>query len=199
MEEEKKTVETTEEQGKKTFFTAKNLAKIAVFAVLGFVVTYLEFPLFPAVVPWLKLDFSNVFTLMGGFALGPISVLFIEFVKQLLCLFFKSSTGGVGEIANLLMGVAFALPASIFYRRNKTRKVALFGMLIGIALQIVAACFANYFILIPALMGGVQNLPLDPAKYIFVYVTVFNLIKGVTVAAVTFVLYKHISKLLKRI
>ena len=47
---------------KKLEFNGKTIAKLGIFTALSFVLTYLEFPIFPAA-NFLKLDFSNVFVL----------------------------------------------------------------------------------------------------------------------------------------
>ena len=83
----------------KSTFTTKNIAGMAVFVALAYVISYLEFPIFPAV-PFLKLDFSNVFIMLGGFMYGPVPAVLIGLAKECLCFLSKSSTFGVGEIAN---------------------------------------------------------------------------------------------------
>ena len=64
---------------------------------------------------------------------GPISFVGIavpHLVKSLLGLL-HSSSQGVGELADFLMGFAMLLPAGLIYQRNKTRKGALIGMAVG--------------------------------------------------------------------
>ena len=56
----------------RTYSRTKVLAGSAIFAALAYLVSYLEIPIFPAA-PFLKLDFSAVFTLLGSFMFGPVS------------------------------------------------------------------------------------------------------------------------------
>ena len=98
----------------RTHFTAPRMAYMAIFTALAFVVTFLEFPIFPQA-SFLKFDFANVFFLIEGFMFGPVEAVVSIVLKELLC-FTKSSTGGVGEIANLLMSTAYVLVPSVAYR-----------------------------------------------------------------------------------
>ncbi len=70
-----------------------------------------------------KIDFSEVPVLVGCFAMGPVAGALIELVKILLNFVLTgTSTAGVGEIANFVIGCALCVPAGIIYRRNRTRK-----------------------------------------------------------------------------
>ena len=52
-----------------------------------------------------------------AFAYGPAAGILIELVKHTLQLF-TSSTGGIGELANFIMGSIYAArPADCFFRR----------------------------------------------------------------------------------
>ena len=96
------------------------LLKTALLAAVAFVLMYIEIPI-PIVPPWLKLDISDLPTLLAGFSLGPVSGVVVNAIKVLLFFFFKNSgTGGVGELANFIMGLCLVLPAALIYRRKKT-------------------------------------------------------------------------------
>ena len=125
----------------KNFFTASRIAKLAIFSALAFVVTFLEFPIFP-VAPFLKLDFANVFIMLSGFMFGPVSAILVSLVKELLCLL-KSSTGGVGEIANFLMTLSYTIVPATVYRYKKGIKVVVLCLAIGTVLQSGIALLVN--------------------------------------------------------
>ena len=42
-----------------------------------------------------------------------------------------TSTGGVGEFANFLIGCSFVLPSAIYYRRHRSKQGAAISMIIG--------------------------------------------------------------------
>ena len=87
----------------KNRFTAKRLALMAIFVALSFSVSLLSFSLFPSSpVFFLELDFGNVFILLISFLLGPIEGVIVCVLKECLRIL-AGSTGGVGELANMLM------------------------------------------------------------------------------------------------
>ena len=92
-------------------FSAPRIAYMAIFTVLAFVVTFLEFPIFPAA-SFLKFDFANLFFMIEGFIFGPVEAIVSIGIKELLC-WTKSSTGGIGEIANFLMSTAYIIIPSV--------------------------------------------------------------------------------------
>ena len=99
-------------------FSAKRLALIAVFVALSYVVSLFDFPIFPAV-PFLKLDFGNVFILLIAFLLGPMEGVIVCVLKESLRMI-----GGtiVGELANMMITCSFILVPSIVYQFKKGLK-----------------------------------------------------------------------------
>ena len=89
--------------------------------------------------------------LIGAFGFGPIAGVLIELIKNLLIPLIKGSqTGFVGEIANFLIGVSLILPASFIYYRNKSKKNAILGMVVGAVCMEVMGIVANIYFLLPA-------------------------------------------------
>lgn len=188
------------------------LVQIAMLSAVAAVLMLIEFPL-PFIAPsFYELDFSEVPVLIGAFAMGPLAGAVIELIKVLLNFVLNGTvTAGVGELANFLIGCAFVVPAGILYRKNKSRKNAIIGMVLGIVCMAAAGCILNGAVLLPA-YGKAFGMPIEtfvemgaaivPAIHnIFTFclfcVVPFNLIKGVLVSAVTLLLYKRISWLLK--
>lgn len=68
------------------------------------------------------MDLSDLPAFIGAFVYGPLAGLLIELVKNLLGLF-STSTGGVGELANFLMGASFSVTAGLIYKGHKTKIV----------------------------------------------------------------------------
>lgn len=174
-------------------FTSKRLALMAVFIALSYAVSLLEFPIFPAT-PFLKLDFGNVFILLISFLSGPIEGIIVCVIKELFRIL-GSSSGGVGEIANMFVTILYILLPSVFYRFKKGLKgvsVCLaFACLIGTA----AALFANRYINYPLYMGdGAAQAFSDT----FWFIVAFNLIKTSAIGLLTILLYKRLSNFLKR-
>lgn len=177
----------------KAYFTASRIAKLALLTALAYVVTFLEFPIFPAA-PFLQLDFSNVFVLLGGYLYGPLAAIIISLLKECLSLL-DSGTNFVGEIANFLINFAFYIVPTIVYRYKKGLKWVIPMLVVGTILQVAASLPVNRYINFPLFMG-------DGAAASFAalwwYIILFNLIKGAAVSLVTILLYKRVSWLFKK-
>lgn len=177
----------------KNVFSTRNLTTVAVLAAIGYGLCWLEFPIFPAA-PFLKLDFSNLATMLAGYTTGPFGAVVVEAFKQLMCWWTKSGTGGVGEIANFLMGMAFALPPSVLYLFKKGIGWVSVGMSIGCVCQIATAMLCNRYITFTLFFGEQAGLQFAD---LWVWLLAFNAIKSVAVSILTFLLYKRLSVALK--
>lgn len=167
------------------------MIKISLLSALALILMYLDFPVIP-IFPWLKIDLSDVPALLGAFGFGPSAGVLIELIKNILIILIKgSSTGLVGEIANFLVGVALIVPASIMYHRNKNKKSAILGMILGLVCIEVVGIIANVYFLLPAY--GMKMSSAEIMKYIMVGLIPFNGIKAIIVSALTYVLYKKVS------
>ncbi|OCN05759.1 hypothetical protein A4S06_07760 [Erysipelotrichaceae bacterium MTC7] len=187
----------------------ETLIKVSVLAAIAAVVMLFEISLVPLVPPFYKVDFSEVIVLLGGFALGPGPAIMIEALKNFInFLLDGSTTMGIGEVANFLMGCALVVPASYLYHKNKTKKQAFIGMVVGIVSLCVVAMVLNYFVLLPA-YAYFFKMPIEaflsqasiPVTNLFMFILVavlpFNLIKGTATCLVVFLVYKKVTPILK--
>lgn len=168
----------------------QKMVKGAVLVGLAFLLGFISIPIIP-IAPWLKVDLSDLPILIGAFVFGPLAGIVLEFVKCLLGFFTGSATGGVGELADFIVGVSLILPASFIYHRNKTKTNALIGMIVGIVCMVIVGILANIFILLP--LFKMQMSPAQLREYIIFGLIPFNLIKGGLVSGLTYVLYKKLS------
>ena len=182
-----------------------NLTRCGLLAAMAVILYYIEIP----VVAFYKLDLSTMPAILAGFAMGPVQGAAVVIVKNLVHML-GTSTACLGEMADILMSCAFVIPASLLYRRNKTRKGALRAMLVGGAAMTAAGVLVNYFILIPAYQV-LMNLPLeviigmgqkvlgfvDSTLKLVIFITApFNLLKAAVLSGTTYLLYKRVSPLL---
>ena len=188
----------------------KKITVSGVLGAMGFVLMLLEFPL-PFIIPsFIKLDFSEIPALIGSFAYGPLYGILVCLINNLLHLFVTTSNG-VGEISNFILGAVFVGVAGVFYRKMRSRKGALLGSLSGAALMAAISVATNYFIVYPAFVV-IYGMPMEaiigmysallPAadnliKALVIFNFPFNLVKGILETAVCFAIYKRISPLLK--
>ena len=196
----------------KSRMSVQTLAKISILGALAFLVMLFEISL-PFAPEFYKLGFDEVIVLLGGFALGPWAAVCIEALKIALNLIIGGSiTLGVGEIANFLIGLAFVLPATILYQRNKTRKQACIGLIVGIISMTIIGGLLNYFVILPA-YAFFMNMPMENIialgqvlnpningvlTLVLLATTPFNLLKGILCSAIVFISYKKVSPIIKR-
>lgn len=190
---------------KKNLLSTRELATIAILAAISAVLFMIEIP----IVLFYKLDLSSLPVLLGAFAMGPLQGTLIQLVKSLLGLL-HSSSQGVGELADFIMGFAMLLPAGLVYRCMKHRKGAIVGMLLGTLVATIAGVLTNYFIMIPfystafgmpveAIVGmGAAIVPAVDStwKFVLLITAPFNLFKWVVISAVTALVYKPLSPIL---
>lgn len=186
----------------KEYFSATRIAYIAVFTALSYVLYLLDFSLLPGTpVNFLKLDFSNMFVMIGGFALGPVAGVIIAVLKELLHAITVGNTMFIGELANVLFVLPYLLIPAIVYKNHKNIKTVIITLLSGCLVSCVVSLPVNYFLNFPAffVFGGLgewgdgQQLLLD----LWYWVLLFNLIKTLLISLGTFLLYKPLSRLIK--
>ena len=174
-------------------FSAKRLAFMAVFVALSYAVSFLEIPIFPTT-PYLKLDFGNVFILLISFLLGPIEGIIVCVLKESLRMI-GSSSGGVGELANVAATSAYILLPSVIYRFRKGLKAVIPALIGACFIGTVAALLTNRFITFPLYMGeGAAAVYRD----VIWFLIAFNIIKTSSIGLLTLLLYKRLSNFIKR-
>lgn len=168
------------------------MIKISLLVAIAVVLMYFDFPVIP-LFPWLKIDLSEVPALMGGFAYGPIAGGAIVILKVVLRFLIKGTeTGFIGELANIIVGLALVVPAAWIYNRNKSKKTAVIGMVVGGLVMEVLGIIANIYFLLPAY--GMQMAPAELSQYVIVGLLPFNGLKALIVGVITYLLYKKVSK-----
>ena len=200
------------------FFTPTRIAVIALFAALAGVLYAFGFPINVAFPFWLELNFSDIPALIGTFVLGPLSGGIIVFVKILVKLIIKgTSTVFVGELADLIIGLAFIVPAGLIYKKHRTFKGALAGMGVGTFFSVALSVLANWLVLVPFylhlffqddwnnLVAPMQALFGDGVTketfynfYLWISVLPFNVMRCLIAVLVTLPIYKRISMLINR-
>ncbi len=180
----------------------------AMLSAISFVLMYFEFPI-PIMPAFIKFDFSDLPALIGTFAYGPVCGVIVCLIKNLLHLM-DSNSMLVGELSNFILGAAFVIPAGLIYKHKKTKKSALLGGITGAVFMGVFCVFSNYFIVYPvyyqvampqeAILGMYQAI-LPSVKSILQSLIVFNLpftiVKGLISVAITMLVYKPLSPILK--
>lgn len=188
-------------------YNARYLTVTAMLSAVAFILMFFDFSV-PFMPSFIKMDLSDLPELIGAFAMGPLCGVLVALVKNLLHLTI-SSTGGVGELSNFLLGAAFVLPAGLIYRAKKTKARALWGAVLGAVVMGVFSVVSNNFLVYPfyynfmaedAILAAYQAI-LPGMKSILQCLICFNLpftiIKGLLSVAITMLVYKPLSPILK--
>lgn len=186
----------------RNYFTATRISYMAIFTALAFVLRLpiFEFPIFPAV-PFLKIDFSGVFALIAGFALGPTAGVIVSVLKEFIYALSFSQSIGVGELANILIMLPYILIPSIIYLKRKGIKWVIISIVIGCVSQAVISIPVNYLLTFPFFLNLFMHKTWAEGMQFYLTVwywaLLFNLIKTVLLSVAVLILYKWISRLIK--
>ena len=164
----------------------RQLVTMALMCAIGVLLSFVEFPLLPGVT-WLKYDASAMPAMMCGFAFGPAAGLAVGVVVHGILMADFS-----GAVMNILVVAGFILPAALVYRRSRTFKSGVVGLVLSAITATVMAILGN-LVITPMWLG----VPLDAVvAMILPILTPFNLIKAGINAVLTLIVYKSISNLI---
>lgn len=185
----------------------RKITGIGMLSAIAFVLMYLDFSV-PFMPSFIKMDLSELPALIGAFAYGPISGVIICLIKNVIHLA-MTSTGGVGELSNFLLGASFVLVAGLVYKYKKNRKSALIGSVAGALVMGIFSIFSNYFLTYPiyyqfmpketilsayqVIFSGVDSI----MECLIIFNAPFTYLKGMLSVLITFLIYKRISPILK--
>ncbi len=197
---------------RKTLSDTHYITYTAIFSCMAGVLMLVEIPLFFAP-GFYKMDLSELPILICTFYLGPVAGVISELLKVLIKLLLKgTSTAFVGDFANFAVGCSFVLPASVIYHARPCRKSALLGLIAGTLTMTVFGSAFNAIYLLPKFaqlfgmpmdviigMGTAVNSAIHNVTTLVLFAVVpFNLLKGIVVSALTFLLYKRVSPILHK-
>lgn len=188
----------------------QKVRRMAVIAMMGAVSAVLMFFSFnvPFMPGFIKLDFSELPALIATFSLGPSAGAMVCLIKNLVNLPF-STTGGVGELSNFLLGVFFVVPAGLLYLKKKSQKHALLGSFLGAMIMAALSTITNYYIVYPVYSNF---MPMDSIIQAYQILNPnvtdlwdcllwfnmpFTFLKGMCSVLITFLIYKHLSPIIK--
>ncbi len=123
----------------------------------------------------------------------------------------STTTAGVGELSNFVLGCIFVLPAAFIYKHKRTKKSAIWALVLSGALMSLAATAINAFVMIP-LYSNLMGIPFEAIlgmvpsglkfvdtmwEFCLICVLPFNAIKAIIVSLITIFIYKPLSVLIK--
>ena len=189
----------------------KKITIVGILAALSIIFyMFLKFPL-PFIFPsFLDIQLSNLPVILAGLIFGPAEACIIVIVRFAVKIP-MSSTAGIGEIADLVIGLSVALSVSLIYQKFKTKKGGIISLVVGSVIWVCTAVLMNSLVLIPwyvnaygfeAVFGMLSIIKgITPDNYMLFYVLFavipFNSLLAAIVCFITFFVYKRISGLYK--
>lgn len=194
----------------KKSISVNKMTKVAILSSISYILMFIAIPI-PGLFPdFLKLDISDIPAIFGGMSLGPMSGLAVVFFKNLFNGLTSSTTAGIGECANFLIGSSYVVALSLIYRHKKNKKGLILGFILGTIAMILIGCLTNYYMLLPFYakmmpMEAIVNIGhiinpnvVDLKSFVIWMIAPFNLLKAVLMSLITLPLYNKMEIILKK-
>lgn len=204
----------------------KRISFVAIFAAISTILyCYVKFPL-PIFPSFLDINFSMIPILICAFMLGPWDASIIVILRCLLKWILPpgTGTGYVGEVADVLNGLAVVIPAGYIYQKLNIKNKTILAFSVVVIAWVFMAIISNIFINIPwythlyfkgdmAPLVGMSNTAFQVISfgrvqateetfmvcYIFLAVIPFNLLLSGIVVFFTAIIHKRLKVLYDRI
>ncbi|WP_027703036.1 ECF transporter S component [Metaclostridioides mangenotii] len=193
---------------RQTSLKTRTLVMMAILSTISFILMYIEMPI-PGIFPdFLKIDISDIPAILGGMSFSPIVGVGIVVVKNIVRAITATTTGGVGEIANALIGGAYVFVICYIYKKSTDIKGVIAGIILGTLAMTVVGAVVNYFITLPfygQLMGldAIINLGsvinhriTDLLSFVIWMIVPFNILKGTLLSICSVVLFKKMGHII---
>ncbi len=175
----------------KARFDTRTAVMLGLFSALAYAAMFLfRIP----IVAFLKYDPKDVIIAISGFLYGPLPAVLVSVVVSLIEMLTVSGTGVIGCFMNVLSTVAFVCPAAFLYKRSKSFKSAVIGLVIGVLCMTGVMLLWNYFI-VPFYLHTPRE---EVAAMLLPVFLPFNLLKASINAALVVLLYKPLVTALRR-
>jgi riboflavin transporter FmnP len=143
--------------------------------------------------PYLSLDLKDLIIVIAGFSFGSLSAAAVSLIVSLIEFLTVSTTGFWGLLMNVISSCAFAVTASIIYRKKPCFTNAVIGLILGTLLTTALMLLWN-LIVTPIYTG----MPAEAIVAMLVPVFLpFNLVKYGINAAAAAVLFTPLMRIMK--
>ena len=169
----------------------RKLVVMALLAALSVVLVYaIHLPLIP-MVPFLEYDPADIPILIGALAYGPVAgIVLTVAVSVIQGLTVSAGSGIYGIVMHIIATSTLVLVAGGVYRLRRTRSGGILGLVLGTLAMGLIMMPANHFVT-PYFTGW----PVAQVDALLIPgILPFNLLKAGINSAVTFVVYKTVSR-----
>ncbi|WP_290033061.1 ECF transporter S component [Ligilactobacillus cholophilus] len=176
----------------------RRMTFIAVLAAMAYILMYISFPIIP-IVPWLKIDFSDIVILFGMIMLGVKDGILIAVIEELIYLIVTGPSVGhlIGVGSNFIAMFCLCLPLYLTLKKTDfivTVKQAVCAVGLEMLVLTSVMSLANFFVITPLYINVLgMKLGFSITKIVLLGVVPFNLIKGLVVG-IAFLVMIHFLK-----
>lgn len=180
----------------KSSIDVRTIACTGMLCAVAYVAMYLSKSIFSfmAVAGFLKFDLKDVVIAIGGFLFGPLNVFCVSTIVSLIEMITVSTTGPWGLLMNIISTCSFLCPAAYFYKRNRSFRWAILGLVLGGVLMTATMMLWNYLV-VPIYQGMPRQAVADMLLPAFLP---FNLTKALMNGSLTMLLYKPVVVALRK-
>lgn len=171
-----------------------DLRQLTVMALLCAVAYAIVLMLLPIKIQFLSFEIKDSILAIGAFLYGPLAALLSVVIVALLELVTISNTGLIGLLMNVVSSSLFLLPAAYVYKKNRSQKGAVIGLVCGVICVSVGMVLWNWLIT-PLYMKVPRE---QVVGMLLPLILPFNLLKAGINAVVTLLLYKTVVTALRK-
>lgn len=172
--------------------TTKKMVIIAILSAMAVVSNLLlHFPLVPAV-PFMMYDPKDIIIVIAGFIFGPLTAFGISVITSVVEIFYHGGNY-IDIFMNIISTCAFACTASFIYKKMKSKKGAIIGLVSGVVFSCLIMMLWNYIV-----TPGYYKLPREVVVDLMLPgILPFNLLKNSLNAGIALLLYKPVVTILR--
>ena len=173
----------------------------ACLAAISYLLMFISFVIIP-IVPFMKVDFSDIPILLAFFILGPLGGIEVALLRSVLYFIISGPTlpNLIGVSLSLLASLAFCLPFYYLLAHHKFSFKRSVMAILGATLTLtVILSLVNWLVTLPLYMsflGMKLSIPLN--QMVLWGVVPFNLIKGCLLGVVFCLIYHKLNHWLEQ-
>ncbi|MFC6207841.1 MULTISPECIES: ECF transporter S component [Levilactobacillus] len=176
--------------------SVRAMVEMALFAGISYVLMFVALPIVP-IVPYMKLDLSDLVVLIGMSVFGLGGAILIAAVKELL---YFVTTGMdvvnlIGVMTAFIADLALIVPISlVLKRRNPSLTRQILAVVLGTLSLTVVLSLGNWLVITPLYLKVLNiSIGLPVSKLVLLGVIPFNLIKGVVLGILFILLTRRMA------
>lgn len=180
----------------------QRMVGVACLGALAFILMLFEFPVVP-VASYLKIDFSDIPVLLGGYIYGPFAGVMVAVIKCLLHAMVNGFSVGdlIGVSSDFISSLALLVPFCFVWRHQgwSFKRQMMVAIPLGTIVLTAVMSLLNLWVLTPLYMAvwhWQSSMPV--AKLVAIGVLPFNIIKGLLVTVVFALVAGHLRQWLQR-